>query len=235
MGKSAGEGALALWTRHLRLVEVPDPNSPEYSGPATRMGAGVRGLEAYTAAASHGLRVVGGFCPTVGVVGGYSQGGGYGPGLTGPMSSQYGLGADQALEWEVITPIGEHVVATPWQHSDLYWALSGGGPGTYGVVLSLTVRAHPDGAIGGASLAFSTAGIEKGDFWASFKTWQGLLPSLAGAGGTAGYTVMKDAFIIAPITVTNTHWKLHQTPRSGTSLNEVDLQLKTWEDIDRAN
>ena len=196
MGKSAGKGALALWTHHLRSIEVLDVNSSEYSGPAIRMGAGVRGLEAYTAAASHSLRVVGGFCPTVGIVGGYTQGGGH-----GPMSSQYGLGADQVLEWEVITPAGEHVVATPSQHPDLYWALSGGGPGTYGVVLSLTVRAHPDGAVGGASLAFSTAGIEKDDFWAFFRIWQDLLPSLADAGGTAGFAVTKDAFFIAPITL----------------------------------
>lgn len=195
MGKSAGKSALALWTHHLRSVDVLDYSSAEYTGPAIRMGAGVRGFEAYTAAASHGLCVVGGFCPTVGIVGGYTQGGGH-----GPMSSQYGLGADQTLEWEVITPTGEHIVATPRQHSDLYWALSGGGPGTYGVVLSLTVRAHPDGPTGGASLAFSTAAMEKDDFWAFFKAWHDLLPSLVDAGGTAGYAVTKDAFFIAPIT-----------------------------------
>ncbi|KAK1637103.1 hypothetical protein BDP81DRAFT_460692 [Colletotrichum phormii] len=196
MGKSTGKGALALWTSSLHSIEVLDFASEGYSGPAIHMGAGVRGLEAYTAAASHGLRVVGGFCPTVGVAGGYTQGGGH-----GPLSSQYGLGADQVLEWEVITPSGEHVVATPQQYSDLYWALSGGGPGTYAVVLSLTVRAYPDGSIGGATLAFSTAGVEKDDFWNFFKSWQDLLPSLTAAGGTAGYAVTKDAFFIAPITL----------------------------------
>ncbi|KAK1465116.1 long-chain-fatty-acid-CoA ligase [Colletotrichum melonis] len=196
MGKSAAKGGLALWTSSLRSIEVLDFASETYTGPAIRMGAGVRGLEAYTAAANKGLRVVGGFCPTVGVAGGYTQGGGH-----GPLSSQYGLGADQVLEWEVITPSGEHLVATPLQHSDLYWALSGGGPGTYAVVISLTVRAYPDGYIGGATLAFSTAGVAKDDFWNFFKSWQDLLPSLTTAGGTAGYAVTKDAFFIAPITL----------------------------------
>ncbi|PNY20703.1 6-hydroxy-D-nicotine oxidase [Tolypocladium capitatum] len=196
MGKSSGKAALALWTHHLRTVEVLDYNGQGYLGPAVRMGAGVRGIEAYTAAADHGLRVVGGFCPTVGLVGGYTQGGGH-----GPMSSKYGLGADQVLEWEVVTVSGQHVVATPWNHSDLYWALSGGGPGTYGVVLSLTVRAHLDGTVGGASLAFPTAGIDRDDFWTFFKTWQDMLPSLTAAGGTAGFAVTKEAFFIAPITV----------------------------------
>ncbi|KXH43236.1 long-chain-fatty-acid-CoA ligase [Colletotrichum nymphaeae SA-01] len=196
MGKSTAKGGLALWTSSLRSIEVLDFASETYTGPAIRMGAGVRGLEAYTAAANKGLRVVGGFCPTVGVAGGYTQGGGH-----GPLSSQYGLGADQVLEWEVITPSGEHVVATPLQHSDLYWALSGGGPGTYAVVISLTVRAYPDAYIGGATLAFSTAGVAKDDFWNFFKSWQDLLPSLTTAGGTAGYAVTKDAFFIAPITL----------------------------------
>lgn len=198
MGRSTGKGALALWTHHLRSVEVlPDFQSPRYAGPAVRMGAGVRGAEAYAAAADRGLRVVGGFCPTVGLAGGYTQGGGH-----GPLSSRYGLGADQALEWEVVTPSGELVVATPERHRDLYWALSGGGPGAYGVVLSLTVRAHPDdGVVGGASLAFSTSGVGGDDFWAFFRAWQDLLPGLVDAGGTAGYAVTKDAFFIAPITV----------------------------------
>ncbi|KAL0780656.1 hypothetical protein CaCOL14_001991 [Colletotrichum acutatum] len=196
MGKSTAKGGLALWTSSLRSIEVLHFASETYTGPAIRMGAGVRGLEAYTAAANKGLRVVGGFCPTVGVAGGYTQGGGH-----GPLSSQYGLGADQVLEWEVITPYGEHVVATPLRHSNLYWALSGGGPGTYAIVLSLTVRAYPDGSIGGATLAFSTAGVAKDGFWNFFKSWQDLLPSLTTAGGTAGYAVTKDAFFIAPITL----------------------------------
>jgi hypothetical protein len=31
--------------------------------------------------------------------------------------------------------------STPTKNQDLYWALSGGGPGAYGVVVSLTIRA----------------------------------------------------------------------------------------------
>lgn len=58
------------------------------------------------------------------------------------MSSEYGLGADQVLEWEVVTANGDHIVATPSNNADMYWALSGGGPGTFGVVISMTVRAH---------------------------------------------------------------------------------------------
>lgn len=36
------------------------------------------------------------------------------------------MGADQALSYEVITPGGEFVTASPTENEDLYWALSGG-------------------------------------------------------------------------------------------------------------
>ncbi len=44
------------------------------TGPALRLGAGIQGFEAIDAAAEKGLVVVGGYCPTVGLVGGCIQG-----------------------------------------------------------------------------------------------------------------------------------------------------------------
>ena len=66
------------------------------------------------------------------MVGGYVQGGGH-----GPLAASYGLAADNTLEFEVVTVDGRHLIASPIQNSDLYWALSGGGAGNYAVVLSL--------------------------------------------------------------------------------------------------
>ncbi|TGO34211.1 hypothetical protein BHYA_0207g00090 [Botrytis hyacinthi] len=102
--------------------------STNYTGPAVRVGAGVQFFEAYKIAAENGLRVVGGFLPTVGMAGGYVQGGGH-----GPLGATYGLSADNALEFQVVTADGRHLIATPTENSDLYWALSGGGGGTYAV------------------------------------------------------------------------------------------------------
>ncbi|MCJ1396147.1 hypothetical protein MMC18_009036 [Xylographa bjoerkii] len=195
MGKSTGKGALGLWMHNLRSIELLNYTSSHYTGPAIRMGAGVRGFEAYTAAYTHGLRIVGGFCPTVGVVGGYTQGGGH-----SPLSTLHGLGADQTLEWEVVTAGGEHIVASPSQHAELYWALSGGGGGTYCVVISLTVRAHNDGIVGGASVIVPSSGISKEAYWEAFSSWQRSLPALVDSGATAGYAVFKELFIISPVT-----------------------------------
>src|SRR5690606_5715893 len=114
-------------------------------------------------AGENGLRVTGGSCPSVGLAGGYTQGGGH-----GVLNNKYGLSADQALEWEVALADGRHVVATPTnRYKDLYWALSGGGPGTFGVVLSMTAKAHPDGIVSVVSFTFTDAGISRDDFWST--------------------------------------------------------------------
>jgi FAD/FMN-containing dehydrogenase len=47
------------------------------------------------------------------------------------------------LEAEVVTADGELVVANACQHPDLFWALRGGGGGTFGVVTKLTLMTHP--------------------------------------------------------------------------------------------
>ena len=153
------------------------------------MGAGVQAFEAYEFADSHGLRVLGGECPTVGLAGGYAQGGGH-----SSLSSNYGLAADNALEWEVVTADGRHLVATPTQNSDLYWALSGGGGGTYAVVISLTTRAHPDGMVGGASISFNATNVPLDTFWDVIGIWHAALPALVDSGAEAFYIIYHSTF-----------------------------------------
>lgn len=112
-----------------------------------KLGAGVTAGEAYEAVQGSGYRIVAPECGLTGVVGGYAQGGGQ-----SQLVTAYGLAADQVLEWELVTPRGEYLVATPENNTDLYWALSGGGGGTYGVVLSATFRAFPEGPVAGGEM-----------------------------------------------------------------------------------
>ncbi|KAI4276240.1 MAG: hypothetical protein LQ337_002639, partial [Flavoplaca oasis] len=133
--------------------------------------------------------------PSVGITGGYSQAAGH-----SILSAQYGLGADQVLEWEVVMANGERVVATPTRNTDLHWAMSGGGPGTYGVVISMTIRAHKDGAVGGALLAFGPDGIFKATYWKAIAAFQTQLPAIVDAGATAIYIITQAGFQIAPLT-----------------------------------
>ncbi len=166
LGKSTGKGALGIWTHHLDFIEpILNYSSAAYTGAALRMGAGVQANAAYAAAHRLGYRVVGGTCPTVGLAGGYSLGGGH-----SPLTPLHGLGADNVLEWEVVTADGKQTRATPTTNADLYWALSGGGGGTYAVVVAMTARMHRDAGTvtGGALLTFSTAAAPSPDvFWAA--------------------------------------------------------------------
>lgn len=65
LGKNTGEGALSLWTHHLRDIEVlRDYVSPggRYEGSAMKLGAGVMVYELYEAAHREGFTAVAGEC-----------------------------------------------------------------------------------------------------------------------------------------------------------------------------
>ena len=136
-----------------------------------------------------------GECPTVGLAGGYTQGGGH-----SSLASKYGLGADQTLEWEVVTGSGSLLTASPTENQDLYWALSGGGGGTYGIVYSLTAKAHQDLPTSGANLTFSSQGLVGDTYWVAVAAWHTVLPSIVDAGGMTVWYVTKDAFTLTPFT-----------------------------------
>lgn len=71
------------------------------------------------------LVIVSGGAGTVGV-GGYLTGGGH-----GAISPVFGLGADQVLEIEMVTPNGEAITANECQHQDLFWAMRGVSTSTF--------------------------------------------------------------------------------------------------------
>lgn len=121
--------------------------------------------------------VVGGNIPSVGMTGGYTQGGGH-----GPLSSKFGLAADQVLEWEVVTASGELVTANADENPDLFWALRGGGAGTFGLVVSMTVKAFPDDFFSTASLALFDNGTNTDAIYSTLSTFLQNVPALVDAG-----------------------------------------------------
>lgn len=199
-GKSTGAGALAIWTHHLKDISIHDFHADYYTGRAMKMGAGVQGIEAYRAAHDQNLEVVGGECPTVGIAGGYTQGGGH-----SALASRYGLAADQVLEWEVVVAnTGKLVVARrDNEYADLFWALSGGGGGTYGVVWSLTAKAHAGHATSGLNLTFTNANISQDTFYEAVKLYHGTLPGLVDAGAMSVWQFTNTSFALSPLTGPN--------------------------------
>lgn len=118
--------------------DLDDPRWPDGS---VRLGAGSTFHEVQKAAAERDRYVSSGWAISVGVVG-WSIGGGH-----GPFAPSVGMGVDNVLEVEVVTATGELIVANAEQNADLWWAVRGGGGSTWGVITSITLRAHatPDG------------------------------------------------------------------------------------------
>jgi hypothetical protein len=85
--------------------------------------------------AKYNAIVVTGANPDVGIVG-WLTGGGH-----GKLSQTYGMGADNLLEATIVTPNGLVIVTNPCQNSDIFFAIRGGGGGTYGVVTEVVIKA----------------------------------------------------------------------------------------------
>ncbi|KAI8950474.1 FAD/FMN-containing isoamyl alcohol oxidase MreA [Xylaria longipes] len=194
-GKSTGAGAIGLWTHNLKEIEIIDYKSVNYTGKAIKVGAGVQVEEAYAAASARGLAVVGGECPTVGYAGGYTQGGGH-----SALSSKHGLAADQVLEWEVVDGRGRLLKANPSVNPDLYWALCGGGGGSFGVVTSMTSKAYQDIPITGANISFTSAGISQDRFYNVVEVYLKSLPVIVDAGAVTVSFLSNETFAVSPLT-----------------------------------
>jgi FAD/FMN-containing dehydrogenase len=141
LGTSNAPDSLLVWTHAMNAITLHDAFVPRgcsaAARPAVTVEPGVRWLEAYDAVTTKGGRYVqGGGCCTVGV-GGLVQGGGF-----GSFSKSFGLAAAGLLEAEVVTADGKIVIANACTNPDLFWALKGGGGGTFGVVTRLTLATH---------------------------------------------------------------------------------------------
>lgn len=145
LGRNNAPNSLLIWTHNMREVSYNESFIPAgcptdtAAIPVIQVGAGTRWLEAYDMATNkHNQYVQGGGCTTVGAAGGFTQGGGF-----GQFSKQYGTGSAGIAEVEVVTANGNIVTANDCQNSDLFWAIRGGGGGTFGVVTKMTLKLHP--------------------------------------------------------------------------------------------
>ncbi|KAJ5422931.1 FAD-binding domain-containing protein, partial [Penicillium cf. griseofulvum] len=179
-GRSSAPNSFQIFTNGLKDIQYVDNFFPvgalDYNskshGPAVTIGAGVLVTELYAAAAAGEYTVVAGISGTVGVAGGLIQGGGI-----SILSPLRGLASDNALQFEVVTADGELVIANQDQNQDLFWALRGGGGGTFGVVVSVTIRVYPDIPVTVATLNITTS-TANDKFWTGTREVLAALPAL---------------------------------------------------------
>jgi FAD/FMN-containing dehydrogenase len=166
------DGGLLLKTSLMAEVLVDPDRRVARVGPGARMG------DIVAAAAPFGLAPVAGSNPTVGVAG-FTLGGGF-----GPLSRRLGFAADSLLRAAVVTADGERLTATADRHSDLFWALRGGG-GSFAIVTGLEIALHEVPVVYAGTATFARE--RAADVLAFYREWEQpheLSTSLALAGDT---------------------------------------------------
>jgi FAD/FMN-containing dehydrogenase len=151
LGTSNAADSLLIWTRAMNRVQVHDAFTPmgcsDAPVPAVTAQPGAVSIDLYYAVTTGAGRYVqGGGCTDTGVAG-LIQSGGF-----GSFSKGYGTVASNLLEAEVVTADGSVLTANACLNPDLFWALKGGGGGTFGVIPRAILQTHElPMSFGGAS------------------------------------------------------------------------------------
>ncbi|HEY9441112.1 MAG TPA: FAD-binding oxidoreductase [Streptomyces sp.] len=134
-GQALVEGGVTIDLSDMRGVRVdPVARTAQVEG-----GAQLGDLD--HAAHAFGLGTPAGIMSTTGVAG-LTLGGGH-----GHLTRKYGLTVDSMISADVVLADGSFVTASEKEHSDLFWALRGGG-GNFGIVTSFEFRLHPVDTVG---------------------------------------------------------------------------------------
>ncbi len=142
-GRSSVPNSLAIWTHNLKALayyqNFSASNCPSANGQNVgEMGAGVVAGDAYRFFNSHGMDVTGGYEESVGIAGGFGQGGG-----VGDYTTTYGLMVDNAVEFEVVAADGRTLTINKCNDPDFFWAMRGGGGGTFAILTKYRVQLYP--------------------------------------------------------------------------------------------
>ncbi|KAJ6598364.1 FAD-binding domain-containing protein [Mycena vulgaris] len=140
LGRSTAPHSLLIHTVNFKNISFADSFfvGKQDMGPVVTVGSGVHAQSLYQAGKANGKIAVSGSAATICTAGGYIQGGGH-----SALSPTYGLAADNALEFSAVVASGELLRVNSISHPDLFYALRGGGSGSWGVIVSATLRTFP--------------------------------------------------------------------------------------------
>ncbi|KAK7983913.1 hypothetical protein PG989_011315 [Apiospora arundinis] len=141
-GRSTAPGALSIWVHHMQAIETRSAPFRPQACPVTinektvTVAGGTQMNAVYEELVKINQTIVGGLSKTVAV-----------------------------LEMEVVTPMGDIVVANECQNQDLFWAMRGGGGSTFGVMTSVTMLTYPSPPMIAALLSISSPQLGTDWFW----------------------------------------------------------------------
>jgi FAD/FMN-containing dehydrogenase len=156
-GRSAGGGI---------VIDVSPIRSVTVSSGIVTVGAGARLGEVYEALAGEGVTIPAGSCPSVGIAG-LTLGGGLG--ILGRM---YGVTSDHLESAQIVLGDGRLLECDDRRNADLFWALRGGGAGSFGVVTELRFGTRPQSPATNFRLAWA-----EGHAATLIRAWQDWAPS----------------------------------------------------------
>ncbi|KAI0867405.1 FAD-binding domain-containing protein [Hypoxylon argillaceum] len=228
-GRSQAPGALSIWVHHMQDRQLHNSFQPKGCnftinttavtvGGGSQIGALVEDLDKIN------QTVVGGTSKSVSV-GGYITGGGH-----SVLAPLYGMAADQVLELEVVTPLGDIVTANECQNEDLFWAMRGGGGSTFGVMTSVTLATHPTPKIVAANIVIASLDLNALFVWEMVGYLLSQFPYLDFQ-GVSGYSVLSQNYTVPD----GNNGTLNIAGLAGTFLlfntqNQEDMQA-IWEPI----
>lgn len=125
---SALNKSLVIDLSHVNYVNVASDRKSAAVGGGIRLGALYKALDAYNTTFPSGI------CPTVGLTGLLTAGG------FNLQQRALGLSVDWIKAAKVVNADGEIIPASPTENPDLFWALRGGGGGSYGIMAEVTVQ-----------------------------------------------------------------------------------------------
>ncbi|KUJ18388.1 D-lactate dehydrogenase [Mollisia scopiformis] len=150
-GLSTIDGAMTIDMRDITYVHI------EQGKKLAKVGGGTLQGDLATALHKEGLATPTGSVPSVGYVG-WAAYGGY-----GPLSAQFGLGADQIVAAKIVDPSGKIVEAD----DKLLRGIRGAG-GIFGIIVEITVKVYPLNKILAGNLIFASQDISE-----AFKKFNG--------------------------------------------------------------
>ncbi len=147
-GLGVCDDGLVIDLSGIKHIEVNTVNN------TVKVGGGSIWADVDQATHEFGLAIPSGMISTTGV-GGLTLGGG-----VGYLTRKFGLTIDNLLEADMVLADGSFVTVNADQHTDLFWAIRGGG-GNFGVVTSFIFHAHPVTTVFGGPTLWPIEQIEE--------------------------------------------------------------------------